>query len=98
MLGVDPGLTRCGIGVVDGLPGRRLRLVHVEVATTPPDADVATRLLALEVAIGAAIDLEVDGHEPGFAIGSVDHEALRLASSLTCAGSGSPRRWASMVP
>ncbi|MGH3188498.1 MAG: crossover junction endodeoxyribonuclease RuvC, partial [Streptosporangiaceae bacterium] len=28
VLGVDPGLTRCGIGVVDGAPGRALRLVR----------------------------------------------------------------------
>ena len=32
VLGVDPGLTRCGLGVVDGLPGRQprvlLRRVH----------------------------------------------------------------------
>jgi crossover junction endodeoxyribonuclease RuvC len=27
VLGVDPGLTRCGIGVIDGMPGRALTLV-----------------------------------------------------------------------
>ncbi len=32
VLGVDPGLTRCGLGVVDALPGRRVRLVEVGVA------------------------------------------------------------------
>ena len=32
VLGVDPGLTRCGLGVVDGAPGRRLTLVEVSVA------------------------------------------------------------------
>ena len=46
VLGVDPGLTRCGIGVVDGRPGRRAVLVHVGVVTTPPGADLADRLLA----------------------------------------------------
>ncbi|HSN06958.1 MAG TPA: crossover junction endodeoxyribonuclease RuvC, partial [Candidatus Angelobacter sp.] len=30
VLGVDPGLTRCGLGVVDGAPGRKLTLVRVE--------------------------------------------------------------------
>ena len=46
VLGIDPGLTRCGIGVVDGAPGRRLQLVHVEVACSDPGDDIATRLLA----------------------------------------------------
>ncbi len=54
VLGVDPGMTRCGIGVVDGAAGR-LRLVHVEVVRTPPDAEVGPRLLAQFDAIAAAI-------------------------------------------
>ncbi|MEZ5116934.1 MAG: crossover junction endodeoxyribonuclease RuvC [Candidatus Nanopelagicales bacterium] len=48
VLGVDPGLTRCGVGVVEGAPGRRLALVDVRVVRTPADADVASRLLALD--------------------------------------------------
>ena len=48
VLGVDPGLTRCGLGVVDGAPGRALSLVEVGVARTPPEADISLRLLALE--------------------------------------------------
>ncbi len=48
VLGVDPGLTRCGLGVVDGAPGRPLRMVAVGVARTPSTDDVAARLLALE--------------------------------------------------
>jgi len=51
VLGVDPGLTRCGLGVVDGRSGRKLGLVAVDVIRTPPGADVALRLLALEQAI-----------------------------------------------
>ena len=46
VLGIDPGLTRCGVGVVDGAPGRPLSLVHVEVIRTPSDADYAHRLAA----------------------------------------------------
>jgi crossover junction endodeoxyribonuclease RuvC len=57
VLGIDPGLTRCGIGVVDGAPGRRLQLIHVEVASTDPGDDIATRLLALQEAIETALDL-----------------------------------------
>ena len=47
VLGVDPGLTRCGIGVVEGAPGRSLHLVHVEVIRTPADAELSLRLLAV---------------------------------------------------
>ncbi len=48
VLGVDPGLTRCGVGVVEGAPGRRLDLVDVGVIRTPSDAPVALRLLQVE--------------------------------------------------
>lgn len=53
ILGVDPGLTRCGVGVVDVLPGGRLRFVAVDVIRTPSDAPLADRLLALEAGIDA---------------------------------------------
>lgn len=48
VLGVDPGLTRCGLGVVDGVPGRPPRLVAVGVIRTGADEDIAARLLAIE--------------------------------------------------
>jgi crossover junction endodeoxyribonuclease RuvC len=48
VLGVDPGLTRCGMGLVDGAPGRALTLVAVQVVRTPSDEDVSARLLTLE--------------------------------------------------
>jgi crossover junction endodeoxyribonuclease RuvC len=48
VLGVDPGLTRCGLGVVDGLPGRPPVLVAAGVVRTGADEDVAARLLAIE--------------------------------------------------
>ena len=56
VLGVDPGMTRCGIGVVDGSPGRALALVHVEVMRTAADGDVGSRLLAQADAIADAIE------------------------------------------
>ena len=55
VLGVDPGLTRCGLGVVDGRAGRRASLVHVGVVTTPPAAELAARLVAVSDAIEDAI-------------------------------------------
>jgi crossover junction endodeoxyribonuclease RuvC len=47
VLGVDPGLTRCGLGVVDGGTGRTVACVAVDVVRTPVDADLANRLLLL---------------------------------------------------
>jgi crossover junction endodeoxyribonuclease RuvC len=51
VLGVDPGLTRCGLGVVDGLPGRPPGLVAVGVIRTDAADDIATRLLAVEAEV-----------------------------------------------
>lgn len=48
VLGVDPGLTRCGVGVVEGSPGRPCRLVSFEAVTTGADEDLPHRLLHLE--------------------------------------------------
>src|SRR5579871_1309491 len=53
VLGVDPGLTRCGIGVVEGGPGIALRLVGTTAVTTPPDADIGRRLLMIEEQLDA---------------------------------------------
>lgn len=55
VLGVDPGLTRCGVGVVEGLPGRPCRLIHFEVVTSDPDADLALRLLNLDERLTALV-------------------------------------------
>ena len=56
VLGVDPGLTRCGVGVVEGAPGRALTLVRVGVIRTSADDDIATRLLAIETEIEQWLD------------------------------------------
>ena len=55
VLGVDPGLTRCGLGVVDGEAGRRLAAVAYDVVRTPADAGIGRRLLALEREVEAWI-------------------------------------------
>ncbi len=47
VLGIDPGLTRCGVGVVEGAVGRPLSLVEVDVLRTPADLDPARRLAQL---------------------------------------------------
>ena len=60
VLGIDPGLTRCGLGVVEGSVGRRLELIEVGVATTPADRAIELRLVALE----AEIEAWLDRHRP----------------------------------
>jgi crossover junction endodeoxyribonuclease RuvC len=59
VLGVDPGLTRCGLGVVDGRAGRRAQLVAVDVVRTPADAGLEMRLLAVAEVIEAWLDRHV---------------------------------------
>jgi crossover junction endodeoxyribonuclease RuvC len=56
VLGVDPGLTRCGVGVVDGAPGRALTLVRFGVIRTSADDDIAARLLAIEAELESWLD------------------------------------------
>ena len=54
VLGVDPGLTRCGIGAVRG-PAQRPTLVLAECIRTPTDLPIEQRLLQLHAALVAAI-------------------------------------------
>lgn len=60
VLGVDPGLTRCGVGVVEGDLGRRLQMVDVGVIRTASTTPTPERLLALE----GALDALVRTHRP----------------------------------
>src|SRR4051812_32383479 len=48
VLGVDPGLTRCGLGVVDGVAGRAVTAVAYDVVRTSASSDIGSRLLDLE--------------------------------------------------
>jgi len=56
VLGIDPGLTRCGVGVVDGDVGRPLTLVDVGVIRTSADLPVAERLVTIERGVEAWIE------------------------------------------
>ncbi|SDT45501.1 crossover junction endodeoxyribonuclease RuvC [Microlunatus soli] len=60
VLGIDPGLTRCGFGVVDGTLGRNPELVAVDVVRTDTGTDTAYRLLRLE----RAFDEWITQHQP----------------------------------
>ena len=56
VLGIDPGLTRCGVGVVDVRSDRTARLVAVTVIRTPPSMALEERLLAVGNGIEALLD------------------------------------------
>ena len=60
VLGVDPGLTRCGIGVVDGGRAREATCVEVGVVRTPADAELSSRLLT----VADALEQWLDRHGP----------------------------------
>jgi crossover junction endodeoxyribonuclease RuvC len=56
VLGVDPGLTRCGVGIVDIEPTRRATLVAVTVIQTAPDLALERRLLAIAEQLAEMFD------------------------------------------
>ncbi|MFF7596864.1 crossover junction endodeoxyribonuclease RuvC [Streptomyces mirabilis] len=60
VLGVDPGLTRCGVGVVEGVAGQPLTMRGVGVVRTPADAELGLRLVAIE----QGIEQWLDEYEP----------------------------------
>lgn len=64
VLGIDPGLTRCGIGVVRLLGGRNVEFEHVEVLLSPASDEPQQRIHTLGRAIGRLLD----GPEPPGAI------------------------------
>ncbi|UOQ60920.1 crossover junction endodeoxyribonuclease RuvC [Leucobacter rhizosphaerae] len=60
ILGIDPGLTRLGIGIVTAGAGRRVTFEHVEVMRSPADASTPARLHLL----GSGIQRLLDGEAP----------------------------------
>jgi crossover junction endodeoxyribonuclease RuvC len=56
VLGIDPGLTRCGVGVVSGTPGRPLSLVAVGVVGSASGEPVERRLLTIANGIDEWLD------------------------------------------
>ncbi len=61
VLAVDPGLTRCGLGVVDAVrTGRRAQMVAVGVVRTPAEDAIESRLLA----ISEGLETWLDTHRP----------------------------------
>jgi len=60
VMGVDPGLTRCGLSVVESGRGRQVIALDVDVVRTPADEALPRRLLA----ISEAVEHWMDTHRP----------------------------------
>jgi crossover junction endodeoxyribonuclease RuvC len=56
VLGIDPGLTRCGVGVIDVARNRSAALVHVGVVRSDPHEPIERRLAVIAAGIRAVID------------------------------------------
>jgi hypothetical protein len=59
-MGVDPGLTRCGLSVVEGGQGRKVIALDVDVVRTPSDDPLPRRLLT----ISDTVEHWMDTHRP----------------------------------
>ncbi|MED6331777.1 MAG: crossover junction endodeoxyribonuclease RuvC [Actinomycetota bacterium] len=61
VLGVDPGLTRCGVAVIEGSAGQKVSLLHIGVFRTDPGEAIEQRLISIERDIDGLVDeLEPD--------------------------------------
>lgn len=56
VVGIDPGLTRCGVGAVEGAIGRPLRLLGADTVRTASEIDLPQRLVQIERGIDAWLD------------------------------------------
>ena len=57
ILGIDPGLTRCGVGVIDAAADRTATFVAVDVIRTSAELPIEQRLLAIADGIDGFLDL-----------------------------------------
>lgn len=60
VMGVDPGLTRCGLSVIESGRGRQVIALDVDVVRTPADEPLHKRLLA----ISDTAEYWMDTHRP----------------------------------
>ncbi|WP_210726518.1 crossover junction endodeoxyribonuclease RuvC [Corynebacterium endometrii] len=56
VMGIDPGLTRCGLSVVQAGRGRAVLPISVGVVRTPAHSELTERLLRLSVAVREWMD------------------------------------------
>ncbi|TQN31244.1 Holliday junction endonuclease RuvC [Haloactinospora alba] len=94
VLGIDPGLTRCGLGVVDGALGRRLSFVTAGAVRTSSDWELSERLLGIERGVQSWLDEycpDAVAVERVFAqhnVSTVMGTAQASAVAITCAARG----------
>lgn len=55
ILGVDPGLTRCGVAVIAAKSSRQIELLHVDTLKSSVDLELSTRLGSIADGIEALI-------------------------------------------
>jgi crossover junction endodeoxyribonuclease RuvC len=85
VLGIDPGLTRCGVGVLTGNPGKALNFVEVGVITTEPTLPLAERLHA----INEGLSEWIDRHQPDeISVERVFAQANRRSAMETAQAAG----------
>ncbi len=60
ILGIDPGLTRCGIGIIELAKGRKVSLVDVRVLVSSKDEPLDSRIGS----IGNELDVLIKKHRP----------------------------------
>ena len=100
VLGIDPGLTRCGWGVVDGRPGVRPTAIGVGVIRTPAELDLELRLLELHTAVTGlvrqhrpdvvAIERVFTQNNKGTAVGTAQADGV---AALAAAQADRPVAW-----
>lgn len=60
MLGVDPGLTRCGVGLIEVFPSRKVKLIHVDTLKTDASMELSERIGT----IGTSIEELIRANKP----------------------------------
>lgn len=88
ILGIDPGLTRCGVGIVDLNANRRASFVAVHVLRTPSTSELPIRLLELETGLldlfdtyrpdAVAIERVFSQHNVASAMGTAQASAVAM--------------------
>lgn len=100
VLGVDPGLTRCGLGAVEGTLGGPLTMHHVDVVRTPATMPLPDRLVAISEAVEAvvrttspdvvAVERMFSQHNLHTVMGTAQASAAAIIVAGRC---GIPVRW-----
>ncbi|MEY4081959.1 MAG: hypothetical protein RLZZ389_226 [Actinomycetota bacterium] len=105
VLGVDPGLTRCGVGIVEGAVGSPISLIEVGVIVTPVDSPLEQRLMDLDQQLSQWINLwkpDVIAVERVFSQHNVrtvmgTHTPSEVKASVTGSGRANKAQVAQMV-